>query len=587
LKLSLSAAADKYILRGKRWETPWYLYFWDKVSYEADGVTPKLSRNLRSTFTDPRLTQREEHQLNINLTALLSYDKKIGVHTFNFLAGITKETVEGDNFNGFRRYFISSSVDQLFAGGTDEQNTTNVIAPNVPFGNRSRLSYFGRAAYNYKERYLAEFVWRYDGSYMFPDAGRFGFFPGILVGWNISEEKFFKNVSFINYLKLRGSYGQMGNDQVFYNGNLQEYAYLSTYKFGSYIIDDKVQKTLFESRVPNQNFTWEVANNSNIGLEGAILGGKVNFELEVFNNIRTKILIQLQGRTPASSGIDQLLPPQNLGKVKNKGWEFKVGYNGQVGDLRFNVGANGGYAQSKIVFWDEVAGVPEWQQSTGKPIGSNFVAYQYDGVFLDAGEISRNTLNYSAATPSLQPGDMKFKDVNGDGKITTDDRVRLKKGQDPTFTYGVTLNASYKNFDLSVLFQGATGGLLFIGTESGDIGNYLEWSYKHRWTVDKPSSVDPRLANRGGTYYAGGPFGSNTYWLRSSDYLRLKNVEIGYNLPNKWGSKAGVNSLRIYANGINLITWDKMKIWDPESTRSDGQYYPQARIISLGARLSF
>jgi len=182
---------------------------------------------------------------------------------------------------------------------------------------------------------------------------------------------------------------------------------------------------------------------------------------------------------------------------------------------------------------------------------------------------------------------MKFKDVNGDGKITSLDQVRLDQNRDPTFTGGLSLGATYKDFDLSILFQGATGGLLFIGTESGDIGNYLKWSYDHRWSVDHPSSSDPRLANRGDTYYTGGGFGNNTYWLRSSDYLRLKNIELAYNLASKISSRYGISRVRVYVNALNLLTWDKMKIWDPESTSGSGQYYPQARIINAGIRVTF
>jgi hypothetical protein len=137
------------------------------------------------------------------------------------------------------------------------------------------------------------------------------------------------------------------------------------------------------------------------------------------------------------------------------------------------------------------------------------------------------------------------------------------------------------------LFQGATGGLLFFGTESGTIGNYLKYSYDHRWTVENPSSSDPRLANRGNTYYSSGGFGANTYWLRSSNYLRLKNVELAYNVPAKLTQKAGMSNVRLYVNGINLVTWDKMKIWDPESTSGNGQYYPQSKILNVGARVTF
>lgn len=583
LKLTLEGAVDKYTYRGKRWETPWYLYFWDRTSYEADGKTPLLTKSVRSTFTDPRLTQSDENQLKINLTGILSYEHRFGNHSLNAMAAVNKETVSDDNFFAFRRFFISSSVDQLFAGGADQQNNGGGAYQ------RARLSYFGRVAYNYKEKYLLEFLWRRDGSYIFPQEKRFGFFPGVLAGWNISNEDFFrKRVPFITYLKLRGSYGQMGSDQVYYNNSLQEYAFASLYNLGTQVMNGQVLKTLSEIVVPNHDFTWEVGNNANIGLEGTTLKGKLNFEFEYFYNKRTHMLIHA-GSVPGSSGIGNLLPPINAGEMENKGFEFKVGYNGQAGNIHYNISVNGGYAKNKILYWDEAKGLPDYQLATGHSIGSggaNFLAYVYDGVFQDQKDIAANGLNYSALTGNLRPGDMKFKDINGDGKIDANDRVRLDKNRDPVFSGGLSLGVQYKQFDLSVLFQGAAGGLLFFGTESGDIGNYLKYSYDNRWSVDRPSSTDPRLANRNDTYYTSGATGMNTYYLRNSNYIRLKNIEIGYNLGDQL-KKTGISNLRIYVNALNLVTWDKLKVYDPESTSGGGQYYPQSRIVNTGVRVTF
>ncbi len=584
LKITGFASLDKYTKRTKRWETPWYLYNWDKKSYEADGVTPKLDKFLRSTFTDPRLSESQEEQLNINLSAFLNYDKTFGSHTVNFLAAVTRETINNQSFNAFRRNYISPSIDQLFAGG-DPQKDNNGGAFE-----RARLSYFGRVNYNFQEKYLAEFLWRYDGSYMFPKDSRWGFFPGILVGWRISEENFMKQFSFIDNLKLRGSYGQMGNDNIFFNGVLQEYKYLSVYEFNTYVAGNSVLKTLRESGVPNPDYTWEVANNANVGLEGSLLQNKLSFELDYFYNVRSKILMANEGQVPASAGME--LPPQNLGKVKNNGFEFLLSYSDKIGkDFKYTVSINGGYAKNTVVKLPETPGLKPYQLSKGHTFGTNgvaFLVYEYDGVFKDQAEVDKNTINYSAATTAkLRPGDMKFRDVDGNGKIDGDDRVRLDKNRDPLFTGGMNINLQYKGFDATILFQGAAGGLLFFGTESGTIGNYLQYSYDHRWSVENPSSTDPRLANRGNTYYASGAFGANTYWLRSSNYLRLKNVEIGYNMANKISQKVGISNLRLYVNGINLVTWDKMKIWDPESTSGSGQYYPQARIINVGARVTF
>lgn len=586
LKLTGTATLDKEAQNRKLWQTPWSLYSWDKKTYEADGKTPLLVKSVRSTFTKPQLNEWNYNYLNILLSGFVNYDRTIGDHTINLMAAVTRETDKEDDFNGYRTNFISPSVDQLFAGGALNQTTGGGAYE------RARLSYFGRAAYNYKEKYLAEFLWRYDGSYLFPPQHRFGFFPGVLAGWRISEEEFFKkSVPFVNYLKLRGSWGQMGNDQVYYNGNLQEYQYLSTYNFSNYVINNAAATTLYETVVPNSNFTWEVANNSDVGMEGQLLNGKINFEFDYFYNLRNHILWRKQGSTPASSGIANLLPPQNIGRTQNKGYEFTLGYNDHAGDFTYSISVNAGYAKNKILFFDEAPGAPAWQLATGHPFSSNggtaFLAYQYDGVFRDDKDIASNKIDYTGVTPALKPGDMKFKDVNGDGKIDGNDQVRLNKTQDPTFTGGVNMRFGYKNFDLSILFQGATGGLLYIGTESGDIGNYLQYSYDHQWTIDHPSSTDPRLANRGNTYFTGGGARNNTYFIRNSDYLRLKNVELGYNLSPSLLKKAGINAFRVFASGLNLLTWDKMKIWDPESTNGSGQYYPQARIINIGARVTF
>jgi TonB-dependent starch-binding outer membrane protein SusC len=583
LKLTLMGAVDKTINRLKRWETPWYLYTWDRTTFEADGTTPVLNRSLRSTFSDPRLTQAESNVLNTNLTGMLSYDKTINtVHTINIMAGITRETFEGDFFQAYRRNFISPAIDQLFAGGSLQQNTDGSGY------NRARLGNYGRFAYNFKEKYLLEFIWRYDGSYIFPESGRFGFFPGILAGYNVSNEEFFKNSvgSAIEYLKIRASYGQMGNDQVFFNGSLQEYAFLSTYGFGQYPIGGQVVTTVNETQVANPNFTWEKANNFNVGLDATTGGGKVDVTFDYFINKRDDILIQKTGSTPGSSGISNLLPPVNAGQVENRGFEFKVGYNTEVSGVQMNIGFNGGYARNKVVFMDEIPGAPEYQLQEGKPYGA-YLAYEYDGIFKSQEDIASNAVDYSAVTSNLRPGDMKFKDVNLDGKITADDQVRLDKTLTPTFNYGFTLNASYRNFDLAILFQGAAGGLLRFGTESGDIGNYLKYSHDNRWSVDNPSGTHPRLATRGDTYYTGGNFGNNTYNLFNTNYLRLKNVELAYNVPSGFTDKISISGLRLYVNALNLITWDKFEIWDPESVSGSGQYYPQARVINTGIRLTF
>jgi TonB-linked SusC/RagA family outer membrane protein len=580
LSLTLSGAVDNSSSKRKLWETPWTLYSWDRVSYEADGTTPLLTGAVRSNFSDPRLRQSTFSTLNTNLSSRLNYDINIGGNTLGLMAGVTRETFSGEGFSAFRRNFNSTAVDQLFAGGTIGQETGGSGYT------RARLGYYGRAQYDYNEKYLVEFIFRYDGSYIFPEDKRFGFFPGILLGWNVTNEDFF-NVPGIDFLKLRASYGQMGNDQVFYNGRLQEYAYLSSYGFGEFPIDGVVETTLREEVLANQNFTWERANNFNFGIDAVLFNNRVDMTLEYFNNRRDQILIQLTGSTPASSGINELLPPVNAGEVENKGFEFNIGYNGKASNaFQWRFGVNGGYAKNKVIFMDEIPGAPDYQLQEGKPIGA-YLVYQSDGVFLDQAEIDAENLDYSAVTGRLLPGDMKFQDMNADGIINGDDRVRINDNGTPTFNFGANLTASYKGLDVTALIQGATGSSLRVQTESGDIGNYLKWSHDNRWSIDNPSSEHPRLASRGDTYYTGGNYGQNTYWLFNKNYVRLKNLEIGYTLPEKFTDRFNIGTLRAYVNGLNLITFDSLNFFDPESTAGSGVYYPQTRIINLGINLTF
>ncbi|SFC80731.1 SusC/RagA family TonB-linked outer membrane protein [Spirosoma endophyticum] len=607
LKLTASVALDKYIQQGKRWQTPWFVYSWDYTSYDPTTKEPLLQR-VQKGPAQSTLNQYTNDQFNSLLSGILSYDHTFGAsHAITLLAGITKEQSNSNGFRGFRQYFNSTAIDQLFAGGSSQQVATN-DPTQTPIWQRARMSYFGRAAYNYKEKYLAEFLWRYDGSYMFPRSSRWGFFPGVTAGWRVSEEDFFKKaLPVVSSLKLRASWGQLGNDQVYFNNTLREYDYLPTYAYGDrvnsnwgYVINNQVSQTLYENGVPNTSLTWEVANNSDIGLEGSLLNGKVFFEFDVFQNKRSNILWRKSASIPQTTGAT--LPATNIGRVTNKGYEFRVGYNGQAGDFKYSVSVNGGYAKNEITFWDETPGAPEWQRSTGKPIPTNVndpnmangtLMYQYDGIFSTQADIDANKLDYSGVGASLlRPGDMKLKDIDGNGKIDAQDRVRADRNNQPRFQGGLNASVRYKNFDFSVLFQGSAGGQIFLQTESGTIGNFLQYSYDHRWTVDNPSTVDPRIVDRSNQYFSNG----TTYWLKSTNYIRLKNLELGYTLPSTIGSKIGLNNLRVYVNGLNLVTYaPAMKgIFDPESTSGsttsatgNGQYYPQARVINAGLSLSF
>ena len=589
LKLTASVSYDKYLKQSKTWFQPWTLYDWDKVSYEADGKTPKLTPMLSyPNHEDPDLSMESTDQTNTVLSGILTYDRNFGDHGVNFLIGMERDWSNAESFNAYRRYFLSNALHHFNAGGDKEKNARS----DGDNWERARMNYFGRMAYNYKEKYLAEFVWRYDGSYMFAEGNRFGFFPGILLGYRISEEDFWKeNLSFIDYFKIRASWGQMGNDQVYFDGSLREYQFSPTYYYEwGMVIDNADEKGLRISRFPNPNITWERANNFNIGIETRTFDNRLYLEADYFYNKRSNILWRRNASIPTTSGLT--LPAENIGKVDNTGFDFKIEWSDNIGkDWHYSISATGGYAKNTIKFWDEAPGAPEWQKSTGHPMNTSLY-YEYDGVFKDWDEINdiANRPNYDGITKDadLRPGDMKFKDLDGDGKITPDDRYRSDRTNEPKWTYGITGNLQWKNFDLSVLFQGAADSWTKVYWEAGDIGNYPKYVYDKHWSIENPSSLYPRVNERSAYYWDGTAAGSNTYWMVNTNYIRLKNLEIGWTLPKAWLSQTKLISYaRIYVNGVNLLTFSPCKDIDPESTSSNATNYPQSKIINVGFTVTF
>lgn len=589
LKLMASVSYDKYLKQSKTWFQPWTLYDWDKVSYEADGKTPKLTPMLSyPSHEDPELSMESTDQTNTVLSGILTYDRNFGDHGVNFLVGMERDWSNSESFNAYRRYFLSNALHHFNAGGDKEKNAKSDGAN----WERARMNYFGRMAYNYKEKYLAEFVWRYDGSYMFAEGNRFGFFPGVLLGYRISEEDFWKeNLSFIDYFKIRASWGQMGNDQVYFDGSLREYQFSPTYYYEwGMIIDNADEKGLRISRFPNPNITWERANNFNVGIETRTFNNRLYLEADYFYNKRSNILWRRNASIPSTSGLT--LPAENIGKVDNTGFDFKIEWSDNIGkDWRYSISATGGYAKNTIKFWDEAPGAPEWQKSTGHPMNTDLY-YEYDGVFKDWDEINNtaNRPNYDGITKDadLRPGDMKFKDLDGDGKITPDDRYRSDRTNEPKWTYGITGNLQWKNFDLSVLFQGAADSWTKVYWEAGDIGNYPKYVYDKHWSIENPSSLYPRVNERSAYYWDGTAAGNNTYWMVNTNYIRLKNLELGWTLPKAWLAQTKLISYaRIYVNGVNLLTFSPCKDIDPESTSSNATNYPQSKIINVGFTVTF
>lgn len=560
-----NAAYDEMFRYQKQWRTPWTLYTWDYESYDENGE-PILNAAQRG-YSAPELNQNNYRDTDILLNLVAQYQRDFGPHSVGVLGGVERQTNEGSNLGAFRRYFISDQIDQMFAGG--EAEMSNSGSANIG----ARQNYFTRLNYDFEDKYLFEFIGRYDGSYIFPEEGRFGFFPAFSAGWRISEEPFFQNaLPVFNDLKLRASWGQTGNDRI------DQWQYLATYGFGGgYVFGDNIAKSIYQSRTPNPDITWEVANQLDIGMDGQMLDGRLAFEVDYFRNKRSDILHYRNASIPQTTGL--ILPRENIGEVSSWGYDGSLAWREQLNmDASYGVTFNFGYAQNRIDYWDEAPGAPEWQQSTGYRMNTELY-YRAIGVFEDEA-----ALEAYPHWDGARPGDIIFEDVDGDGEITTDDRVRINKNGDPTFTAGLTLDGRMGNFDVSVFFQGATGAVQYLMTESGEIGNYFADFAENRWRPDAPSSTTPRAFNRGDEYWSSN---SNTYWLRSTDYLRLKTLEVGYTLPQSTTNRLGVNGLRLYASGFNLFTWDSFKLTDPESRSSSGQFYPQKRVFNIGTSVTF
>lgn len=570
LSVKATASLDKTFRFQKIWQTPWTLYSWDGSSYDESGQ-PLLVGGLKG-YSDSRLSESMEDNLGVVLSGIVNYSHTFAEnHDVNVLAGVERITDKGDSFEAFRRYFLSSAIDQLFAGGESEMTNTGTGYEEA------RLNYFGRVNYAYKSKYLAEFVWRYQGSYIFERRNRFGFFPGVSLGYVISEEDFWKEhmPSSITFFKIRASWGQTGNDLI------DPYQYLASYTFNSLAFltngGATSNKALMEGVVPNENVTWETATQKNIGIDVQLFNGDLALSIDYFHNKRSDILWTRNASVPSSSGLQ--LPDENLGEVQNQGFDFNIDYRKQFKDIRFGVNLNGVYARNKILFWDEAAGTPDYQKSTGNPIDAGLY-YQSRGIFKTQAEVDAYP-HWAGA----RPGDIIFEDVNGDEVIDGNDRVRDDRSRTPRFTGGLNLSLGYKNLDFSCLFQGAFGGVFYQTTESGDFANFLKSFYDNRWTEENPNASFPRTYNRSNEYYVNQ---QNTFWLHKTDYVRLKNIELGYTLPDTWTKKVGIERLRVYVNAYNLLTFSPdMDDYDPENTSGSGYNYPLNKVINFGVNVNF
>lgn len=562
------AALDYVFTHTKTFKHPYDIYMYSPQSGEYE--------NQKAATGVIDLNQNSNHSDRITLNGRIGYKKSFADHNFDAFLAYEQSVYNYSSMEAYRRNFLSTTIPELFAGSSDPEDASNSGSSTKT----ARQNYFGRITYNYQQRYMAEIAARYDGSVNFAGGKRWGFFPSASLGWVISEEHFFKGLkSIVDFLKLKASFGIMGND------NITAYQYLTQYKFTDGVIfgeDLSVNKTLNMALTANPNVTWETAKTFNIGFSSQFLNNKFGFDFDYFNSRRTDILIKRSASVPLYTGLT--LPSENLGEVNNSGIELIATYRDQKGDFKWNASANFTYARNKVVYMDEAATVPEWKKKEGMPI-DGFVLYDAIGIYQTEEEVAK--------TPHLngaKPGDLIYRDIDGDGSITTADQFRTDETETPQIIYGFTLGGEWKGFDLSLFFQGQAKAKYILKPKRT---NLVTEFYEGRWsesntTEENLSARWPRALVKN-AYGDGFNDSNSTWWLRDASFLRLKNVELGYTLPKKWMNAAGLEYCRLYVSGSNLFTIDDINICDPEGPNDTGgtEFYPLLRTFSFGVNLSF
>lgn len=460
---------------------------------------------------------------------------------------------------------------------------------------RGYLGLVGRATYAYANKYLVDFNIGYNGSENFHPDRRFGVFPAASAGWVISEENFLKESKVIDFLKLRASYGMVGNDILLDGaGNDLRFLYTSDkyvsgggYYFGADIRESS--PAIYEGMLGNKLVTWETARKQNYGIDITLLGNRLTFSADLFFEHRDDILIKQQS-LPAYIAAD--LPAVNIGKTSNKGYELSLGWNDLTrnGNFRYWSKFNVSFNRNKVVFKDEVKYDEPWKGETGRSIGI-FEGYIFDrfyenGDFDEAGNLLPG-LPRPAGT--VKPGDLKFKNLNDDDVIDGKDVAMFGYSERPEYTFGWITGFQWKNFDFSMTWTGATNVNRRMEedyTRPFNTGKapLMQFMVDGRWTEERGQSATfPRLTQANKEYNSQ----SSTFWVKDASYMRLKNLEIGYSIHAKALKKAGIESLRIYANGYNLLTFDYLGFIDPESKVGGNNRYPNLRIFNLGVNINF
>lgn len=502
---------------------------------------------------------------------MMTYANKWGKHDFSAIAG--NEGTYGDRRQvRLGRTNIAGNFIPSFLLGS----TTNMTNSGAMY-DESSASFFSRASYNYDNRYLLEAVLRADASSRFSSKNRWGYFPGISAGWRASNETFMKNQDVVSDLKLRVSWGQLGNKSgIGRTDHLVSYTLAGYYPFageeGSWIIP---------GNIPMVDRTWETVTISNFGLDVAFLRNKLYFIGEVFVKNNTDMIIPIE----VPDVIGGTLAAGNYGAMQTKGWELTGGWKELLkSGFRYDISFSLSRSKDKLTDYGYRATDPTMGRNNyveGYPVWSWF-GYEAEGFYASQEDLDNE--RYAKANNNAGLGDLKYVDQNGDGKLTSADYIYLGSTRQPEYNYGINLNASYKGFDFNVIFQGQLGKKTYL--ERNAVECYFATSnvnsfeiHKNYWREDNLDAIFPRP-------YVGASWNyvTSSHWMYDTSFIRLKNLALGYTVPAKYIKKAGVSNLRVFVSGQNLFEFSNMLDgYDPENP---GRVYPIARTLSLGLNFS-
>ena len=528
-----------------------------------------------NVFSKPELRQTNRSGNSLNLEAHANYVRSFDQHNFTALVVYSQNESKSQWFDAYKKNYITPALDQLFMGENDGQSNTGYAYESA------RQGFVGRITYDFAGKYLLESNFRYDASMNFPKDKRWGFFPSVAVGYRVSEESFFQELfspDIVNNLKIRVSYGTIGNDNVGVS-----FPYLATYSLGNaYIFGNNkiLVKGASENELPSFDITWETTDSFNGGVELGLFNRFIA-EFDVFYNKTTGILLPRSEQS--STLLGKSFPRENVGIQRRGGFDYKLNYFLDKGDFHLELGHTFSFWSSLWEYRDENTGIleiPYWRETQALP--SYGIIWSANGYYQSYEEILNSPRNMSYNL--LEPGYIKYKDINGDGKIDGYDRERQGKPTFPQIQAGLNFLARFKDFELSGLLVGATmyNKMLSEQLRAGMHGIAFK-DHDNLWSPENPNAKYPRQ----GEYRTGNNYETSNFWLRDASYLRLKNLQLSYDLKKNLIKSSNIQNLRVYLSGTNLFTLTPVEIIDPEIGADNGSGYPLMQVYSLGLNVTF